>query len=134
MSDTFSTRCVRVIPCPEPVLTIGFPTQCCPGPNTVVLANGACVDVFQLGQIISQFCPDFAPTTAVSQAELSPDAFQQLQVQLQTIGVDATQAFAGVQQAGVGGQAIGELSVAVPTVGSQVFFTGATTGGCGCRG
>lgn len=133
MSETFSTRCVRVIPCPDPVLTIGFPTRCCPGPNTVVLANGACVDVVQLGQIISQFCPDAAATTALSQAELTPDIQQQLQVQLQTIGVDANQMFAVAQQAGADVQAVGQLSVAIPTAGSQVFFTGSTSGGCGCR-
>lgn len=61
MSNTFSsqTQGVRTIDCLQPELTIGFPRGAA-GPNSVVLANGAVVDLNLLGQIISKFCPEFA--------------------------------------------------------------------------
>lgn len=61
MSHTFSTACPRVVFCEAPVLTVSFPRVCpCPGPDTVVLANGAVVDLNVLGQIVADFCPAFA--------------------------------------------------------------------------
>lgn len=47
-----------VFDCPASVLTIGFPAVF-PGPGDVVLANGAVVNLEELGEIISQCCPAF---------------------------------------------------------------------------
>lgn len=63
------SRCAQpirpvVIDCPAPVLTIGFPATF-PGPGDVVLANGAVVNLEELGEIISTFCPAFACPPAV---------------------------------------------------------------------
>lgn len=54
---SFSSAMMPCVPCAQPVLTIGFPKA--PSQNTVVLANGAMVDLNQLGQIVQQFCPGF---------------------------------------------------------------------------
>lgn len=64
LSNVFSTNCKPVTCCPNPVMTIGFPRTGAPGPNTVVLANGAVVNLVELGRIISQFCPQFTCPTA----------------------------------------------------------------------
>lgn len=46
------------IPCANPQLTVSFPVA--PGgANTVILANGAIVDLDQLGRIIAENCPAF---------------------------------------------------------------------------
>lgn len=57
MSHVFSTRCEPPLMCETPVLTVSFPRHGCPGPNSVVLANGAVVDLNVLGEIIGQICP-----------------------------------------------------------------------------
>jgi hypothetical protein len=75
LTTVFSTRCQNVISCEQPVLTIGFPTcpTACAGANTIVLANGAVVDLNVLGEIISRTCPAFVcpvpPTQVVTQAQ-----------------------------------------------------------------
>lgn len=58
MSCVFSTRFVTPIPCAEPQLTVNFPVAPAPA-NTVVLANGAVVDLNELGRIIAANCPVF---------------------------------------------------------------------------
>jgi hypothetical protein len=69
-SPVFSTRDQNQFFCAQPVLTIGFPTcpTVCPGANTVVLANGAVVDLKVLGEIIGKFCPSFACPDMTAQA------------------------------------------------------------------
>lgn len=63
--DRVSPTVFKVIPCFNPVLTIGFP-PICPGFNTVTLANGAVVDLNQLGDIVSKLCPSVAcPTNLI---------------------------------------------------------------------
>lgn len=57
---TFSTRTQSKVTCTAPVLTIGFPKGGPVGPNSVVLANGAVVDLVELGRILQQFCPALA--------------------------------------------------------------------------
>ncbi len=65
--DHFGRTVVIPIASTEPIvidrvgneLQVVFPpTE--PGPTTATLANGAVVDVFQLGQVVSQFCPGFS--------------------------------------------------------------------------
>lgn len=63
MAQTFSTRSQPC--CFAPQITVGFPTTGC-GPNTVILANGAVVDLCVLAQIITEWCP--AVAEAVSPA------------------------------------------------------------------
>lgn len=61
MSHVFSTTSPTVVFCEAPVLTVSFPRVCpCPGPGSVVLANGAVVDLNVLGDIVATFCPAFA--------------------------------------------------------------------------
>jgi hypothetical protein len=57
MSCSASRLAPDVIDCLQPELTISFPVGVAPGPNSVVLANGAVVDLFELGRIVSTFCP-----------------------------------------------------------------------------
>lgn len=54
----FSTNFVRPIPCEQPQLTIHVPVAMAP-PNTVTLANGAVIDLDELGRIIAKNCPRF---------------------------------------------------------------------------
>ncbi|HYG58231.1 MAG TPA: hypothetical protein VD902_09250 [Symbiobacteriaceae bacterium] len=63
MSHVFSTRSFPVLTCDTPVLTVNFPNKGCPGPNDVVLANGAIVDLVQLGCLVGNLCPAVFETT-----------------------------------------------------------------------
>jgi hypothetical protein len=56
VSNVFSTRTNGGFTCANPVLTVGFPKAPTSG-NTVVLANGAVVDLNVLAQIVIQNCP-----------------------------------------------------------------------------
>ncbi|HYF95906.1 MAG TPA: hypothetical protein VD969_27115 [Symbiobacteriaceae bacterium] len=56
MSCAFSSRFPRPISCDQPELTVSFPVLPA-GANTVVLANGAVVDLNELGRIIARVCP-----------------------------------------------------------------------------
>gem|GEM_PF-6471870 len=61
MCESFSTRDAVLLPCVNPVLTVSFPRAAAAG-NTVVLANGAVVDLNELGRIIGRFCFGFDDT------------------------------------------------------------------------
>lgn len=109
MSGCFSSRsrCRTEVFCDAPVLTVGFPKTCpCPGPDTVVLANGAVVDLRVLGQIVSQFCPAFArPFPAVTAATLPATVVQvagPTQLGVTGLGTIDTTALAG-GTVGIGG-------------------------------
>ncbi|HWI51881.1 MAG TPA: hypothetical protein VNT01_07055 [Symbiobacteriaceae bacterium] len=67
MSCVFSSRNPRPIICDQPELTINFPVAAVPG-STVTLANGAVVDLEQLGRIIAQHCPLFVCASNVVQS------------------------------------------------------------------
>lgn len=54
----FSTRIVTAIPCDQPQFTINVPVAPA-GANTVTLANGAIINLDELGEIIARTCPAF---------------------------------------------------------------------------
>ena len=58
MSCVFSSRFPKPIMCEQPQLTIQAPVASVPG-NTVTLANGAVIDLTELGKLIAQTCPPF---------------------------------------------------------------------------
>lgn len=56
-TEVFTTRPVPLlIDCLQPEVTVSFPAAVPRGP-AVVLANGAVVDLIELGRIISLLCP-----------------------------------------------------------------------------
>jgi|GEM_PF-5348527 len=67
MSCVFSSRFPRPIACDQPVLTVRFPAAAVPG-NTVTLANGAVVDLEELGRIIARHCPMFVCESNIVQS------------------------------------------------------------------
>lgn len=81
MVKVFSTRNEPTILCTDPVITIGFPRcpTACPGPNTVTLANGAVVDLVELGRIVGQLCPSiFCQPVPITAATLPATAVSPL--------------------------------------------------------
>lgn len=66
MSCVFSTSRPSPISCDQPVITVSFPTMGTSA-NSVVLANGAVVDLNQLGALIAQICPAIACQPGVVQ-------------------------------------------------------------------